>query len=1067
MMAKSKSVSLLFLYLIGIFPAIAQVYSFRKYQVEDGLSNNTVSSVLQDRKGFVWIGTRDGLNRYDGNHFKIFRYESDKPESLRGDFVHCIVESPEGTIWVGTDKGLFRYDEQKETFHLLNESINYVRDIKISQDRKLWFISGKSFYTGTTLYCYSFQTNAITAYPQHDNSNATSICITDTGTLWVSTSSGLISKYCPKNDSFVSYNAIADNDNSLPKTIEKICAVSNNLILIGTSRRGLLEFNTKQDQSRSLNLKNPDNSSLFVRDILKYSDEEYWIGTETGVFIYNTKTDKYINLRKNLNDPFSLSNNTVYSLWQDYEGGVWIATFYGGLNYYSKQNSFFNKYFPTAKSNSLSGNIVREICEDNEGNLWVGTEDAGLNKMNPSTQTFTRYSPGSKSGISYSNIHGLKAIDNELWIGTFEHGLDIMDIKTGKIIRHYSSGSDSNSLKSNFIVTIFETSQKEILIGTYSGLYKFNRRQKNFSLVREVSADAFVYSLYEDHNGTIWVGTIGDGVYYFNSMTQQHSKLDVRKLKQNDQIRNNVVGIIEDSKHVIWFATEGSGIACYNSLTRSVYNYSTANGLPSNFIYKIVEDRIGNLWISSSNGLVRFDQATKSFQTYNTSSGIFNNQFNYNSGFIDRSGNLYFGSLGCLLRFDPKTLLEDNFSKGIFITNLQVNNKQVEIGDNKSPLKQSLLMTKEVTLNYNQAYINLDFAALSFTSPKSIEYAYKLIGLDKDWTIVKTNRRVYFTNLSPGKYTFVVKALNINGSAKNREAKLDIYITPPWWKTTLAYIVYSLLTLGILYFLFRSYRNRVRFQNEIRFARHQYEKEKEVMDSKLEFFTAVAHEIRTPLTLIVGPLERMIDLSDDFPKLKSSLHLMENNTNQLLRLTTQLLDFRKIESKAYSISFSEENISEMVLETFESFKPLAENKKLQYEFDNSQISLCADVDGEALQKILNNLFSNAIKYAKHTVSVNLKHLEDTSSFSLEVANDGPLIPSELHEKIFELFFRVKNATLHQSGTGMGLTLSRSLAELHGGSLLVKKGTGELNTFILCLPLKQFTINTAMSKCYEV
>lgn len=1044
--------------LVTVSPTIAQVFNFRKYQVEDGLSNNTVSCVLQDKKGFVWVGTRDGLNRYDGYHFKIFRYQSNNIKSLRGDFVHCIAESAEGGIWVGTEKGLFKYDEQKENFDLLNDSINYVRDIKITDDKKLWFISGKSFYTGTTLYCYDFKTKEIKAYACPDKSNTTSICIAEDKTLWVSTSTGQILKYNKENDAFTSYRAFALTDNSLPKTIEKICAVSKDLILIGTSRRGLMQFNISKKSFKNLNLINADKSLPFVRDILKYSNEEYWIGTETGIFIYNIVTGKYINLKKSLNDPFSISDNTIYSFWKDYEGGVWVGTFFGGLNYYSKQYSIFSKYFPTDKGNSLSGNIVREICSDQYGNIWIGTEDAGLNKMDPRSLTFTRYQPtGVKSSISYWNIHGLKAIGNELWIGTFEHGLDVMDIKTGKRIRHYSLGLDSNSLKSNFVVTILETSQKEILIGTYSGLYKYNPQRDNFSLIKEVAPDAFVYSLYEDHSGTIWVGTIGDGVYYFDSR-QQHGKLDVRLLKKNQQLRNNVVSIFEDSSHAIWLATEGSGITRYNPVTKSVYNYSTENGLPSNFIYKIVQDKRNNLWISSSNGLLCFNQTNRSFKVYNTSNGILNNQFNYNSGFVDSLGNLYFGSLRGMIRFNPEDLQEFSYLPNLYITNIQINNKPVEIGTGESPLQQSIITTSEINLNYNQSNISLDFAGLSFTSPQAIEYAYKLTGVDQDWTGLKTNRRVYFTNLSPGKYTFVVKAFNTNNQTKTSEAKLEIYIAPPWWKTKLAYAAYSILIFCGIYFVFRSYRNRVRFQNEIRFARHQYEKEKEIMDSKVEFFTAVAHEIRTPLTLIVGPLERIIDETRHFPNLKTSLELMERNTNQLLKLTTQLLDFRKIESRVYTINLSEENISCLLQETFESFKLLADNKKLHYCLQNFDTSLYAKVDREALQKILNNLFSNAIKYAEKAVFVELKHVTDKDCLELEIKNDGYIIPDEMHEKIFEPFFRIETSTVHQSGTGFGLTLSRSLAELLGGKLYLRDAFDNLNTFVFMLPLRQPTDN---------
>lgn len=1031
----------------------AQSYHFKKYQVENGLSNNTVSCILQDKKGFLWVGTRDGLNRFDGYNFKVFRFDMNNPKSLSGDFVHTIQETDNGNIWIGTDKGLFEYHPEDETFNMLDDKINYVRDIKMDKDGKLWFITGKTFYTGLTLCNYNSHTRQIHKIPQSDNSNPTSICISEDGTLWSSTSNGYIEKFDESLNSFSRFPVFDSTETSLPKTIEKIYYIGKNSFLIGTSHYGLKFFNSESGSWKNLQIRNPDKTPLFVRDILKYSEEEYWIATESGVFIYNINTGKYINLRKDYNDPFSISNNSVYALTKDKEGGVWVGTFFGGLNYFPKQYNLFAKYFPKYGDNSLRGNIVREICQDKYGNFWIGTEDAGLNKLDPKTGSFQHFEPtGSAGGISYHNIHGLKVIDNNLWIGTYEHGLDIMNINNNKVIRHYSSGSDSNSFKSNFIVTIFQTTNKEILIGTYSGLYKYNKSNDNFSIIKDVPSDAFVYSIYEDHSGTIWVGTIGDGIYYFNTQRKEKGNINLKDIKKDHRIRNNVISIFEDSNHNLWFATEGSGVSLYNTTAKSFTNYSTKNGLPSNLIFKILEDSKKRIWMTTSKGLVCFDPFNNNtMQIYTTANGILNSQFNYNSGYQDAQGVLYFGSLGGMISFKPENFLPEHFIPDLYITGIQINNAEVDIAVKNSPLKKSVINTTKLTLQHNQSSLSFDFAAINFSAPEMTQYAFQLEGLDNTWTYLKSNRRVYFTNLSPGNYIFKVKTVNDSGEKYSNERKFEIKILSPWWATTWAYSLYIVTGLVIIIFLFQSYKNRLKLKHEIKFARHEYEKEKEILQSKFDFFTNVAHEIRTPLTLIVGPLEKIIDETSDIPELKKSLEFMERNTNQLLNLTNQLLDFRKTEIKGFSLSFFRINISGLLKETYESFKSLAEGKKVNYQISFPGTTVYADADIEAIQKILNNLFSNAIKYAKTIVHIKLIAPTKTEkSFIIELSNDGYLIPAEMQEKIFEPFYRISEND-NQNGTGIGLSISRSLTELHKGVIFCKKSNNNLNTFVLKIP----------------
>ena len=713
----------------------------------------------------------------------------------------------------------------------------------------------------------------------------------------------------------------------------------------------------------------------------------------------------------------------------------------------------FSNYFPVNGRNSISGNVVRNICQDKYGNLWIGTEDAGLNKFIPKKGRFEKFLPtGSQSSISYYNINGLAVDDDELWIGTFEHGLDVMNIRTGKVVRHYTASLDENSLKSNFITTIYKTRSGEILIGTYLGLYQYNRKNNNFDIIKQVSADAYIYTICEDHEGTVWVGTVGDGIYYFNPTTKDMGNLNIKIFGKQNRIRNNVIAIFEDSNNTLWFSTEGSGVTAYFPSTKTYKNYTTQDGLPSNLIFTVMEDQQKKIWMSTSKGLASFNPTTKHFQIYTQPNGIFNSQFNYNSGYKDKDGILYFGSLSGMTSFNPTNFREGKFTPDLYINSIQVNNAELTIDSNKSALKKSIIYTDKITLSHDQSSISLSFSLLSFIAPKMTQYEYKMEGIDPSWTYLKTNRRIYYTNLPTGNYVFRIKALDSKGIAAIKEKNLAIEILPPWWTSKIAYGLYILLFIGINYFVILFYHNRVTFKNKIKLFHYQNVKEKELYQTKINFFTHLAHEIRTPLTLIIGPLEKVKDVTAGMPDIKSSLYFMEKHTKRLLDLTNQLLDFRKLETHDIRLTFSQVNINQILSDIFSSFKSVAEEKQLSFDLSLPKENIVVDIDEEMLVEILNNMFSNATKYAAGIIFVKLGYAEGKeNAFMIEVTNDGYKIPFELREQIFEPFFRI-NKTSSLNGTGIGLSISRSLAEIHSGLLYLKEQPDHLNTFVLIIPI---------------
>lgn len=1045
-----SAISLLVLF--SCFVLAGQPHDFRHYQVEQGLSNNAVICCVQDYRGFLWFGTKDGLDRFDGYTFKVFRNNPEDSNSIGSNFIHALYLDKNKHLWVGTDKGLYRYDEIHESFTLLpTPAAQQVTAISMDQEENLWFISN------FTLYKYSVATGVLTPFPIASHFEATSVCTLKDGSVWVSSANGYIHRYNNHTNQFAAFNLFSHSPPTVSSWIETLYPVSDGSLLAGTSNQGVKQFFPSTASYKDILTYTADKTEIFARAFVQTDSSECWIATETGIYIYNLLTGQSVNLRKEYHNPYSISDNAVYSFCKDREGGIWATTYFGGVNYYPRQPVIFQKYFPSKEKNTIAGNVVREVAEDKNGNLWIGTEDAGLHKLNPATGLFKHFMPGgSTHNISYTNIHGLLAADNELWIGTFEHGLDVMSLSSEKVIRHYAKGPGPNDLKSNFIYCLYRSARGEIMIGTTIGAYQYNRATDNFSLLPGMPLHNWYSSLLKDKEGIIWAGTYGNGANFYNTNTRQAGNFRYQPGNKNSISSDRVNDLFEDSRNIVWFATE-DGLCKYLPQTRSFKRYTTAEGLPANFILSLAEDENHLLWISTTKGLASFNPVTENITVYTKANGLLNDQFNFSSAFRDSRGQLYFGSGKGLIRFHPGSVRPAAFAPPVFITGFQVNNTELAINRPGSPLQQSVSLTNKIVLSHRQSTFSIDFASLSYTAPEMSEYAYKMEGLSEEWTYLKTNRKVYFTNLAPGKYVFRVKAAGT--AANNREASLIILVQPPWWASNLAYALYGVAALLLTLFIIRFYHLRIREKNRRKIEQLERTKEKELYEAKMQFFTNVAHEIKTPLTLIKGPLENVMKKAGEQADIKNSLHIMDKNTDRLVDLTNQLLDFRQTEINGFSLNFTRENITEITEEIYNSFKPLAEKKGLQFNLHVLVPQLQASVDTDAFNKILTNLLSNAVKYASQTVDLALQAEETGSTFTIEVKNDGHLIPGDMKEKVFEPFFRLKE-TEKQKGTGIGLALSRSLTLLHGGTLVLEEPDSHMNRFVLTLPLQQHNQQTS-------
>ena len=1033
------------LLLLSGFTASAQHYYFKHFQVEDGLSNNTAICTLQDRLGFMWFGTKDGLNRFDGYTFKIYRHHPQDSSSIGNNSIWRLHEDEKGTLWVGTERGLYSYDHSTEKFHTI-EGVprSEISGITSDKEGNLWFIAGFKLYRYSTV---------LKKLEKFSNTTTLDFCVTITRTLtgdiWVGNIKGEIMRYEPQNGQFSAYSVFSHSPPASSGWIEKIYDSGLGFLFVGTTSQGIKTFDLNRLEYTDLLTYNEDKTEIYVRDFIRNTETEFWIATESGIYIYDVAKNSFQHLKKSTINPYALSDNAIYSFAKDTEGGIWACSYFGGVNYYSSQKLTFDKYFYIPGSNTLQGNAVREIKQDAAGNLWIGTEDAGLNMYNPSSGKFITLTPeDGYSGIAHTNIHGLTPDGNRLWIGTFEHGLDVLDLRTRKVIQHFEYGPGPYELKSNFVHSVFKTSSGLIIAGTSNGMFVYNPSQNNFFPLNFFPKNVFFSAISEDSKGNLWIGTFKNGLYYFNPERQIFGRVKFPYKGIDRFEKSRVTCTFIDQRGLLWICTE-DGLFKMDIASKNITTYNTDKGLPSNLVYSIIEDNFGFLWITTSKGLVRLNPTTNATNIFTQANGLLGNQFNYSSAFKDSSGRIYLGSVKGLISFDPASLDSKNIVPPIYITDMQINNVQINISE-KGLLKQSVAHTRQIRLNHLQSSISFDFAALYYTSPQNIEYAYKLEGSDKDWNYIKTNRRVYFTNLSPGHYRFLVKSTDSNGNWSANQQTMDIEILPPWWLSKLAYTIYVLLILLVIYTIIWFYHNRQREKQKVQMTIFERAKEREIYESKIDFFTKIAHEIRTPLTLIKAPMEKIMSKIAQVPQVEKHLLVMDKNTRRLLDLTNQLLDFRKVESGEFSLHKENINISELFQTIHTGFLPLTEQKKIAFKIQSPSHDVFGFIDEEATTKIISNLLDNAIKYSKSFVEADLHYDAENTMAIVTVSNDGLEIPAHLREQIFEPFFRSPNAE-KITGTGIGLPLAKSLAELQGGTLILET-EHSINIFVLYLPL---------------
>ncbi|AWG22770.1 hypothetical protein FFWV33_15160 [Flavobacterium faecale] len=1035
---------------------------FQNLTTLNGLSQNDVNCIFQDSRGFIWIGTNDGLNRYDGYDFKIFRKKPRQQDGLVSNIIYSITEDRDGNIWVGTnDNGISKYNITKNTFTSFNNTEAHPKVISTNRKNKLisdrngsvWALSEQSIVIikkDNSIVKLSKERLGITSNGNSDFSFL-SIFEDSKGAIWIGTSNGIL-KVNPKNyqvtkryASFGSVGAISERN--------------SNLFFL--NNQGLQMFNEKERKITTITaIKN-------ARKFLIDQQNNIWMSKyDTGIYWY-----EFLNKSRLQTDSFHTNNGShkiedfnnymVSSFLKDASGLVWIGTSGGGVFVYNPKGSFFKHYKSTATKGSISHNTVRAIQEDDYQNLWIGTENGGLNFL--SAKNKGNYNSGFSSVLPSHTIVNAISFDkknSEVWVGS-PGGLTVFSSKTGKEISKYKSSLSG-------IVSVFSIAVDRegfVWVGTYGyGLWRLKlEKNGNFSrtqfLVQENNKGLFsniIRSLFQDSKGNLWVGT-PEGLNKIDAASKNTNNPIFTGFKNsvtdNRSISNNyILPIFESSKGTIWVGTLGGGLnkLCFSKNGTAYFEtISTAQGLPNDVIKGILEDEKGALWISSNKGISCYNPMTKAIRNFSVSEGLQDFEFKDLSCFKRKNGEMLFGGVNGFNSFFPSKLKIDTTANKVVFTSLEILNQAVDVGeklDGNVILENSINTTEKLVLAYQENSFTIHFSGLHFASPLKNQYKYKLEGFDKNWVSATSEARfAKYTNLSPGTYTLKVKASNSDGYWNEQAKTIVIYVKSPWWFSSFAIVCYAFLFLLALWFFRRFTIIGVQRKSKLEMESFEKEKIQKLSQLKLQFFTNISHEFRTPLTLIIGPISKLLKDKEamSLEKVQENYQIINRNANQLLRLINQLMDFRKLEQGKISVKASEGNLVGFVRKIMHSFQFIADQKEIELQLKSKETNLSVWFDEDKLEKVFLNLLSNAFKFTPRNGKVTIEIVDEKDSVSVIVKDNGIGISQDKLEFIFNPFYQVEKIADEVQGSGIGLSFSKELVEMHHGriSILSKPNKG--------------------------
>lgn len=1084
----------------------SQSISFNHLSTANGLSNNSVNDIIQDRTGFLWLATDDGLNRFDGYEFRIFRNNPSDSNSLSDNLIQTLIEDSQGNLWIGTRRGwLNKYEPIHEKFSrwkipsdIIEENI--INSLCIDSKERVWIGTYKS-----GLYLFDPFLGEIRNWinipgdsTSLSNNYISSVVEDDYGNIWIGTYFGL-NKFNPENEKagfkrFFRYKLdrkrVSDDIYwSLTKS-----KFDKNYIWIGTAN-GLLRYNIKTNQYDEYIFPNHENlqfgtSAGTVIEEMIDNEIIIWTNSYAGLVRLNTEgkqIQRFIADKYNLN---SLQSNELHNIIKDRSGVFWLAT-NNGLSYFTVKSLKFNYTF--YEQNKFSDvNIIRKenikaITKTSDGKLWFGTDRVIFHTVNDGNH-FTIKQLATRQNINvWSLCSGNK---NDLWIGTYGSGLFHLDLLTNTLrqVSLFESGFYPESIK--FIKAVcLDKKSKNLLLGFWGyGLAVYNPDTKSIkTYFRDPGNENSlsyedVWTIFQDSKDRIWIGTNGGGLNLFdinNNKFYRWTANDSTSLNGN-----SVYSICESNTNkksdqekfksditTLWIGTNNglnkfeiinSRIKSYSDLEVYITGFTEKDGLADNSVKSVVEDNEGNLWLGTSSGISFFNVENQNFSNFNISDGLTGTDFNFSSVYKDENGVLYFGSNEGLNLFDPQKITLTKFIPPIVITDFQILNKSVEIGE-KSELTKSILYTKEVQLSHSQNVFSFQFAALDYSAPHNIQYAYQMENFDKDWINAGNRRHVTYTNLNPGEYIFKVKSTNSDGIWSEDFTSIKVIITPPWWQTFWAIGLYILVFILGVWGIIKFQNNRTRLRHELKMREFESHHLREIESMKSRFFANLSHEFRTPLMLIKGPLEQL--LSGRIKENKTEYYRMAlRNTEKLQHLIDELLELSQLELDKIPLNLEKHNLVVLLQTIASAFNPLAEEKNIAYNFNSSLSELSVNCDKDKFEKIINNLLSNAFKFTESggVISVNMEaeQSEEKQFAVIKISDNGIGIPETHQEKIFDRFYQVEDSSSKTyPGSGIGLALVKELVLLHQWNISVSSKPGESTTFTLTIPLTKEEYNS--------
>lgn len=1029
---------------------------FVKYTAHEGLSNSHINAIGQDKYGFIWIATDNGLNRLDGLNIETFHYSESDSTTVNANMVFTIYTDRDNGIWFGTFSGLCRYDYEKGEFVTYTlppqaNAIKYVpvRGITQTDGGYLWLAT-----SGGGLARMSTATGEVT-YMRHDDNNPTSIAsdylhtiVQDNdGNLWIGSENNGLSIYNPKTQQCTNINKASGNLGS--NIIHTLFKSSDGRIWIGTYEGGLSIYDPK---TNTFELHRLSNEGTSIYGIAESTDGKVWVGTqEKGLFIFDGDNIKrYANAIGNTSN---LISDNIHALYTDNNGNIWLGIFQGGVCMVKPTPLFGGiGHREATASGSISHKPVLSIFPDNKERVYIGTDGDGINIWNTVTNHVEHIRAGER-GLKSNIIRSIyKDHDGRIWMGTYLKGLQEYNPVKNTFTGYENNPDDSTSLSHNDVTCITEDRLGNFWIGTNGGgLNLFDKKTGKFKRFTR-SADKnpnsnhiinnHITNLYIDHLGYLWICT------FWGLSRMDPAKGTIRNFQLNDR-HNTYFCLLEDNKQRFWAGT-ANGLRLMDINNGTFQTFSTNDGLPNNVINGIAEDSHGNLWLSTDQGICKFNYDTKSAINYYTEDGLMSNEFIHNSMAMADDGEIFFGSVEGVTKFYPDLISIENTPPLITISDLLVFNKKIKPGDSSNILQKSITETDAISLQWQDNSFTIVYKAIDFVQPQKIKYASRMVGFDKEWQYYNYNQTsASYTNLNAGIYHFEVKA-STDGKTWSDPVVLTVKIIAPIWKRWWAIALYILAIIAAIDLFWRYYRRTEQEKQKIKIEYIKQQNDIELNKTRLQLFTNISHEIRTPLTLLISPLEQMMESGKYDGETQTHLGLMHRNAQRLLRLVNQVMDIRKIDNGKLQFAPVKGDIVNFAREICENFQQLATGNSIALSFSSELETYRSYFDPEILDKALYNLIANAFKFTpvNGKVEVSVQRAEDGKA-AIIIKDNGRGIAPENIGKIFDRFFQGDTSNIQQ-GTGIGLWLTKQYIEMHKGAIEVSSELGKGTTFTITL-----------------